>query len=369
MRKRHRALIVSPILAIILFVSIGTAQTSSWKGKIYKDGDVTVVQNPKEPMYKGDVFVLKEELKLGGGSDPKQDFGSVTNLDVGPDGTMYVLDSKDCQIKVFDKSGRKIAFFGKKGQGPGEFQYPLQISVCAAKKELYVSDVGRGQVFSMDGRFFRSVIPKSSFSMARADASGNICGITIIMGEGSPHYEIQKVDPEGRFLAVLGKSPGVWSARSLNPFAPIITFEVLEDGAVAVGFPVKYEIEIFGRDQKVFKRIAREYDPVEITKEEKDSYLKDRAQGPPLPAGMTMAFPKYHSAYARINHDDEGRLFVRTWKKTLDVFDGQGRYLAEIPLNVRPAVWKAGKAYAIEEDEEGYPIVKRYAVVWKAPKD
>lgn len=369
MKNRSWGMGLANVFAIVLLASALNAQTPVWKGKISKDGDITVVQNPKEPIYKGDVLVLKEELTIGGGNDPNQGFGSASSLDVGPDGTIYVVDGKDCQVKVFDKTGRAIMAFGKKGQGPGEFQYPLLISVCEAKKEIYVSDVGQGSVFGFDGRFLRKVVPKSPFSMARADASGNICGVTVIMGEGSPHYEIQKTDPEGRLLAVLGKSPGVWSARSLNLFAPIITFEVLEDGAVAVGFPVKYEIEIFGRDQKVFKRIIREYDPVEITKEEKDSYLKDRAQGPPLPAGMTMSFPKYHSAYARITHDDEGRLFVRTWKKTFDVFDGQGRYWAEISPKARPTVWKAGKAYAIEEDEEGYSIVKRYAVIWKVPKE
>jgi hypothetical protein len=70
--------------------------------------------------------------------------------------------------------------------------------------------------------------------------------------------------------------------------------------------------------------------------------------------------------------DEEGRIFVQTWEKpdsgeeySFDVFDSEGRYLAKIPLNFRPAVMKKGKIYTIEEDEDRYQFVKRYKVTWK----
>jgi hypothetical protein len=37
----------------------------------------------------------------------------------------------------------------------------------------------------------------------------------------------------------------------------------------------------------------------------------------------------------------------------------------KIPLKTRPYVLKKRKLYTIEEDEEGYQIVKRYKVTWK----
>lgn len=73
-----------------------------------------------------------------------------------------------------------------------------------------------------------------------------------------------------------------------------------------------------------------------------------------------------------MNIDDEGRIFVQTYEKTsnengyfYDVFDSESKYIAKIPLKVRPRVWKKNKLYTVEEDEVGYQYVKRYKVTWK----
>ncbi|TET64977.1 MAG: hypothetical protein E3J56_16475 [Candidatus Aminicenantes bacterium] len=65
-------------------------------------------------------------------------------------------------------------------------------------------------------------------------------------------------------------------------------------------------------------------------------------------------------------------MFVQTYEKTTgggsyyyDVFNSEGKYIAKIPLKSQPWVWKRGKLYNIEEDEEGYQVVKRYKVTWK----
>jgi len=47
-----------------------------------------------------------------------------------------------------------------------------------------------------------------------------------------------------------------------------------------------------------------------------------------------------------------------------DVFDSEGKYIVRISLKYTPLVWKNKKLYMIEEDEEGFQIVKRYKVTW-----
>jgi hypothetical protein len=44
---------------------------------------------------------------------------------------------------------------------------------------------------------------------------------------------------------------------------------------------------------------------------------------------------------------------------------GTGKYMAKISLKSRPYVIKKNKLYTIEEDNEGYQIVKRYKITWK----
>jgi hypothetical protein len=47
-----------------------------------------------------------------------------------------------------------------------------------------------------------------------------------------------------------------------------------------------------------------------------------------------------------------------------DVFDAEGRLIGRIPLMGTPLVMKKGKLYSLEEDEDGFQIVKRYALKW-----
>ena len=49
----------------------------------------------------------------------------------------------------------------------------------------------------------------------------------------------------------------------------------------------------------------------------------------------------------------------------LDVFDSEGKFIVKIPLKIRPYVLKKEKLYTVEEDEEGYLMVKRYKINWR----
>ena len=87
---------------------------------------------------------------------------------------------------------------------------------------------------------------------------------------------------------------------------------------------------------------------------------------------MKLDIPKHHAAYRDFTADERGRIFVRTWEKEgnrngyyFDIFDSAGKYIAKIPLEFNPVVWKNENVYAIEEDENGFQLVKRYKVVWQ----
>lgn len=44
-------------------------------------------------------------------------------FDVGPDGRIYVLDAGNSRIVVFDETGAYITRRGRRGSGPGEFDF------------------------------------------------------------------------------------------------------------------------------------------------------------------------------------------------------------------------------------------------------
>ena len=46
-------------------------------------------------------------------------FGRVADLEVGDDGSVFVLDALSRTIRVFDQAGSEVREFGGRGQGPG----------------------------------------------------------------------------------------------------------------------------------------------------------------------------------------------------------------------------------------------------------
>jgi len=47
-----------------------------------------------------------------------------------------------------------------------------------------------------------------------------------------------------------------------------------------------------------------------------------------------------------------------------DVFDPEGKFITRINLMNWPGAWKNNKLYMIEQNEEGFQVIKRYNVTW-----
>lgn len=61
---------------------------------------------------------------------------------------LYVADTQDHDIKVFDEEGRLLHTLGRRGEKPGEFNFPTYIAL--AKGELYVADTMNARVQVLD---------------------------------------------------------------------------------------------------------------------------------------------------------------------------------------------------------------------------
>ena len=73
------------------------------------------------------------------------------------DNKLFVCDSFNHKIQVFDTNLKFISCFGKLGSGGGEFRWPYDLTFDHAG-DVYVteSDSGRVQVFSQTGTFLRT---------------------------------------------------------------------------------------------------------------------------------------------------------------------------------------------------------------------
>lgn len=365
--KIKYASIVFCLSVLIMLVSFGE-QKAEWKGKIEVKDGVKIVKNPKKPMYGEDVFNLEEELALGG-ADGREEymFSRIRAVAVGKDERILILDNREAHVKVFDKDGHYLMTIGSPGQGPGELNRPRSISLN--QKELMVHEAGRFSFFTLEGEFLRHQSSKEVWALASImDSAGNIYVTEGFRDPDNPRYLLKKLDSQMNFISQIASSPAPNPSKSFNPFMPVGHWQIDKDDNLVYGYPKTYEIQIYNPEGKLIKKITKDYDPVEIPEEEKKEQIEDI----PPQIKIKLDFPKHYSAFYRLCLDDEGRIFVRTWEKIgdedvyyHDVFDSEGRCIAKVPIRIRAITCKKGKLYSLEEDEEGYPAVKRYKVTWK----
>ncbi len=78
-------------------------------------------------------------------------FGVVTGLALDAAGRLYVSDGGELNVAVFTSVGARVTTIGRKGRGPGEFQYPTG-PVVGDDGALYVRNMSSVSRFVLDTR-------------------------------------------------------------------------------------------------------------------------------------------------------------------------------------------------------------------------
>jgi len=96
---------------------------------------------------------------------------------VSPNAELFVTDSGNQRISVFDEKGTFLRAFGQEGHGPGELDRPMHLAF-GPEGLLYVAEYinDRISVFRQDGTFVRHVKPKGvdAPSGVAVDAAGTV---------------------------------------------------------------------------------------------------------------------------------------------------------------------------------------------------
>ena len=364
------------ILAVCLFIRPALAQ------KIKTVDGVIVVSNGKKPVaVKGQPAKIKltEELTIGGGSNPDEAFSQVGTFAVDGEGGIFALDFKEQKIKVFDRTGKFLRLIGKPGQGPGELGTASGIQLMA-DNTLVVEDATnrRLALFKPTGEFLKNISMAGMLGLLNVilDGKGNAIGREMGFAEGNAKmfFEIKKFDAGLKPLFTLDKIefpiPIPGSGTKINIMEMISVYQVDPSGNIYYGRNADYEIKVYSPEGKPIRTIQKEYDRVKVTQTDIDEMLE---RIPNVAGGVNIkdmfSFPDVFPPFQSFFLDDQGRLYVRTFTKgkakgeyEIDVFDAEGKFIAQFITKSDLRLWKAGKAYGIEETDEGYQVVKRYAV-------
>lgn len=106
-------------------------------------------------VYDADSLKLLRRIGTGGKNHwltTPGDFAAPTNVALDKDGNVYVTDTLNNRVEIFDADGNFISWFGKHGDGPGYFARPKGIAIdCDG--HIWVADEmqDRVQVFNRQG--------------------------------------------------------------------------------------------------------------------------------------------------------------------------------------------------------------------------
>ena len=350
-----------------------------------EDGVEVVINHVKPYLIKGEpsTFSLEQALVI---DTERADLaaaglGSAGEWDADEDGNIYVVGFKNEQnfIFRFDREGRLTRSFGRRGQGPGELQWPF-LSGVTPNGEIALDDQGQKFiVYDPNGVTFREL--KLRGLAYYVDPLPN--GKYVVFGSGSSlstntrYVDLLTLcDREFEELKVLDRYE-----RSPDPGrqVPFFMWRV-SGGRIFIANQTRgYEIWVYDFDGRLVRKIRKEFRPVGVTEEIKAAILGPdyRRSGISQDKYFSNPLPPLNQFFA----DDEGRIFVMTYEPgpnkgeyIWDIFDPAGVFVGRKALNMfwagmyagpRYTFVKKGRLYCHQEKESGYHQLVAYKMIWR----
>lgn len=314
---------LSRLIGYIVFILLFSF-TVSYAQKIETINGVRVVHNEKAGKWGKHHKVSLEFVKTIGDIESEDEnvlFYMPSDIAFDSQGNVYVLDSGNHRIQKFGPNGKYIASIGRKGQGPGEFQYPLSIDVDS-EGYLYVSDSGnqRIQILKPDSTDHKTIqMIKDTVGVIRISESGHM-----IMGSGGGFFSFGApgMDEDkslSKLLKVLNLEGDVqkdfgeqldYKDFLMNKTGNQFHFIVDKNNNTYVAFDFQNRIEKYSPDGKILWKSDRKLNY--STDPPKDKGVDKRSGGM-----RTIQMPQFNRCSNGIAVDDKDRIWVVTFKRQI----------------------------------------------------
>jgi len=368
-------------------------EARTWGGTVLDSAGVRMVHNPETGLWcAGDEWTFTEELKIGEDvGDPSYEFGRIAGIQVGREGSIFVLDQMASEIRVFDRDGRHARTFGKRGEGPGELSSAAAGLFLMADGSLVVPDLGNSRISWMapDGGFIRSVAASYATGFPvrwDSDERGSVLVQRRAMGfnedpalnAGDP---LVRIDPAGgeEMLVLLPKARTVWmegATPRFKYFETEPTWDLGSGGVLLTAMTQEYRIEVRDGTGALRSVITRPWVPRAVSSADRNRFemlLREALGRMDLSPGAidrqirNLSFGETFPAFNRLMAGPDGTILAqqveelgemetldlseemsrRLGSSRWDVFDPEGRFLGpvELPPRFTPMVWETQAVY------------------------
>lgn len=169
-----------------------------------------------------------------------------TDIVVDDSGFIYVVDSGNDRVSVFNEEGEYLRSFGKTGKQAGQFQGPVGIAI-GTDERLYVADKGnnRIQIFDLNGKLIKTF--KTMFEdqeVRPVDVAISKEGDQIFV-TGNANHRVMVYDRDGNLL-------NHWGGEGANKgmFRYPATAAVSPDNKLYVVDVLNTRVQVFEGDGK-----------------------------------------------------------------------------------------------------------------------
>lgn len=328
------------------------------------------------------------------GSDETQWFSQVRGAGRLSDGSIVAADRSTAQVRVYDATGRHLQSMGRRGEGPGEFNDPLQLWV-AAGDTIWVGDYRpwRYNLFTVRDGFVRRVnltplFHNSSRAGGVLDNGYTVNSRPLRVRENFTADDTMMVmahDADGQLVDTIARLPdGKWgsSREAPNSFTYRL-FEAFSEvdvrgSTVALAHGADTEVRVLD-DAFELRLIVRWTEPErEVTGADvrawREDYVAEREQ-PGYPEWdasddfsisddrpVADLFP----AFSRVAIGRDGRIWVRQYDRPREArawlgFERDGQFLCHLP-RLPGSVEEFGADYVLllNTNELGVETVRVY---------
>jgi len=157
-----------------------------------------------------------------------------SDVGVGKDGKIYIVDGGNHQLAVFDAFGARIGTLGEQGSEEAQFESPVGLGI-SRKGEVYVADKGnhRLQMFSADGRYLQEIaLEENGKKVSPVDVAVSADGKELYVSANNSH-RILVFSSDGDLLRGWGgegEEPGMFrypATIGLDPDGNVLVVDVL----------------------------------------------------------------------------------------------------------------------------------------------
>lgn len=308
-------------------------------------------------------WTLQREREMGGAPEGPEMFHDVRRglVDVDESGGLYILDRTGFQVISFDSSGRARWSAGGRGGGPGEFSWPISISV-SPEGMTYVHDANKRALhqFDKNGDVVRQIDFPFGFidpGMVHFRVLTNVSAAIIdherYQGSDDRHFRMMRTTPGDTTLLfqlklALSRSalyPNCGLTISLPvPFAAQLRWDARASQVIMNASP-EYNIDVYEHDRLV-RIIRRQIEPSPISSREALEYVQQTSgrSGPLAPCDISPrqrlenhGFASLRQVIQEVAIAPNGEIWVMRAGPTnisdgpIDLFSPSGGYFGTLP--------------------------------------